>query len=145
MNWFSFLWSEERQNEETIMNHPKLGQIKYEDEGWWKGEKIIEENNIEFFVDGTEREIDETLADYCFDVLSKFEIYFENALTLIESELSIPKIEVKSRFTPNSISSFWKNQDKTMFYMWFDDKSNEYAHWRVQFDNNAAKYLNCDT
>jgi hypothetical protein len=145
MNWFNSIWNEQSANNETTFNHHKLGQLKYENEGWWKGQKVINEHKIEFFVDGARQEVNENLADICYDVLSGFEFYFEKALAFIQSELNISEDEVKCRFIPNSVSSFWKNQNETMFYLWFEDKNNKHTHWRVQFDNDAAKYLACDT
>lgn len=146
MNWYDFLWGEGSNSKSLKLNHPKLGKMKYDnDEERWKGEIIIGENKIDFFVDGNEEKIDEDLADYCFDITSNFEFYSELAVQLIESELSISTTEAKFRFVPESLSSFWIDKNETMFYIWFNDNTNKYASWRVQFDNNIATHLGCDT
>jgi hypothetical protein len=125
--------------------HSKFGRLIYDDESYWKGQTIIDEWTIEFYIDGSEYEVDKILADYCFAVLLNFKFHLEQATKLIGSELSIPVNDVKLRFAPNSLWGFWKENGNTMFYMSFEDNQNEFANWRVQFDNNRAKYLGCDT
>ena len=144
MGWFDFLWDDDEKSDIKI-KHPKLGVLAFQDEGWWEGNKKIEDNEIGFSVDGTEEEVDNILAEDCLEVLSNFNLYLNQAIKLISEELSISKEEVSSLFTPKSLSFFSGKRNKNIFYLWFDNKDDEYALWRVQFNNGKAAYVGRDT
>lgn len=65
-------------------------------------------------------------------------------MDLIADELKIPNRCAQDRFTLKSLYSFSKVLEKSFFYMCIDDKEDEYAIWRVQFDNDVATYLSCN-
>jgi hypothetical protein len=124
--------------------HPKLGMLEYAEEGWWSGEKTIDGGTIQFFIDDSGKGIDEDLCNYCVGVLANFADYLEKANELIESALTISREEVLKRFTPTEVWSFWKHGGKRGFNMSFRDEKDEFALWRVQFDDGIATYLACD-
>ena len=68
--------------------HAKLGELIYEDEGWWKGKTEINKLKLEFFVDGNEFGVNENLAEECFEVLKNFEEFKQKAMRFLEEKKS---------------------------------------------------------
>lgn len=125
--------------------HPKLGNLKFEDEGWWRGTVKTNLGSVEIFLHGTDGEVDESSANYCFYVISNFRDYYKKAMGLITVELGLSNSDAENRFTPDSLSSISRDQERSFFYLCFNDSKDEFAIWRVQFDNDIATYLTCDT
>lgn len=144
MGLFDFLFTNEPSKERPKLIHSSLGELEYQDEGWWDGKREVDGQIIEYSVEGTETEVYEDLAVHCNEILSNFSFYFDKSLKKIVSELSITETEARRRFSPDSLSGFWRRGDNTMFYFCFKDIENEYAIWRVQFDNGVPEYLGCD-
>ena len=129
----------------TIFQHPNLGQVVFEDEGWWRGKCKVGEREIEFSVPDDGTGIDEMQAESCVQVLRSFDMVVQKAVRLISSELKSPENEILCRFTPTDLWGFSLHKNKQSFYLSFSDSENKYALWRVQFEDDKAKCLGCDT
>lgn len=127
------------------MEHPTLGLLKWDGESYWSGSRTIDGNIIEFFVDGTEESVFQDPAEYCSVILDNFATYLDQALNAIASSESISIIEARQRFRPTEVFSVSKEENAALFYLGFADKGDEFALWRVQFDNDVATYVGCDT
>ena len=144
MSWYEYLFGSSSKDQNVEIAHTKLGNIKFEDEGWWRGTIKTELGPIDVFVHGTDDEVDESSADYCFYVASNLKEYNKKAMELITAELEISDRDAEARFTPDSLSSISKDRERSFFYMCFKDNEDEFAIWRVQFDKEVATYLSCD-
>ena len=127
------------------MEHPELGMLNWDGESYWSGSRTIDGNRIEFFVDGTEESIFSEPAEYCAVILNRFAIYLESALDEIASTEAISIIDARQRFRPTQVFSISKEKNGTFFYLELADKEDEFALWRIQFENDVATYVGCDT
>lgn len=149
MSWYEFLFGSKTTNLPSKKIHPKLGEIQYEDEGWWIGTVKINENlTIEFFVDGNEEKINSDLAYDCYEVLSNISEYLERAKILLNPLLMDYQILESIDFSRCDLGLFWrKGSDKgfTMSFFHKDDKNGNGVIWTVEFFNSEAKYAGCET
>ena len=127
------------------VNHRQLGVLIADGEGWWLGKRKIGGNVIEFSIEGTNGAVNQELSEYCLSILENFSVYYELALDLIASDLSIPLLEASKRFTPTSIFSITRHKNERLFYMGFTDAENKFALWRVQFENEIATHVGLDS
>lgn len=148
MSWFEFLFGGKNKNLPKKI-HPKLGEIQYKDEGWWKGKGKINDNlTVMFFVEGTEEKIDADLAEDCNEVLLNISEYLEKAKNILEPLLIEYQILESINFGICHVSLFWrKGLDKgfTMSFFHKDDKKENGVIWTVEFVNMEAKYAGCET
>jgi len=143
MTWFKRFFAEGLTSGRKI-EFRDLGVLVSDGEGRWKGVYEFGETLIEFFVDENDGKVDTDQADYVIFILRNFASYLESALNLITSELSISLQESRIRFRPSSLFSIIKNADESFFYMGLLDTKNEFALWRVQFENEVPTYAGFD-
>jgi hypothetical protein len=144
MSWFD-LFTEKKTEDDFEIEHLLLGTLVYESEGWWKGSKVINGNEIEYFVDGSEFGINSVLADDCAEVLSEFSRYYQNALDILNKTVEEIGINQHVVFIPIDLALFWRKEDQKGFSMHFKDSNRGDLLWRVDFENLQAKYAGCDT
>lgn len=128
----------------TKLAHPTLGAVEFEDEGWWRGETKVGDRTIEFFIPDEGNGIDETQADYCIERLSRFDDVLQDAVCLMSSKLDLSEAAVLDRFKPTELWGFSQVRGERLFNLSFADAHDEYKLWRVQFNDEKAKYLGYD-
>ena len=125
--------------------HTKLGKLIYEDEGWWKGRTEIDGLKVEFFVDGSAKEINETLAEDCAEVLADFHKLKEKALVFLEKHRKDQQIHQELEFMPTEIWNFFRKGTDKYFTMGFIEKTKPGYLWRVEFENSEPKEAGFDS
>ena len=119
MSLFEYLFGKEPENRTLGINHPKLGKLVYEDEGWWKGETGIDGLRIEFFVSGDEDCVNENLAKDCAEVIENFNEYKQKAFLFLEKQRVYWKIQQELKFTPTDFRLYFRKGEKKYFSMNF--------------------------
>lgn len=128
----------------TKLDHPTLGVVEFEDEGWWRGETKVGDRTIKFFIPDDGKGIDEAQADYCIERLTRFDDVLQDAVCLMSSKLDLSEAAVLDRFKPTELWGFSRVRGERLFYLSFADANDEYKLWRVQFNNEKATYLGYD-
>jgi hypothetical protein len=126
---------------ELEIQHPKLGRLVYEEEGYWTGRASFGEYKIEFSIDGNETGIDAGLDEICVEALNHFFEFNKKALALLRQTVSDYGIPVPLEFAPFEIIWIWKEENKEGFTIRFNDNQDPYKLWRVEFENGEP--INC--
>lgn len=137
MGFFDFL-RDKTLEADLELQHPKLGKLVYEEEGWWKGQLTHGEYEIEISINGNENGVDFGLDEICVYAVNNFSEFHEKAHVSLKQTVSDYKIPTPLEFTLSGIFNIWKEGDKEGFTIGFNDNHDPYKLWRVEFENGKA-------
>lgn len=140
MGLFDFL-KDKTLKTDLVIQHPRLGRLTYQEEGWWEGQTSVDDYVIEFSINGNENGLDNGLDEICIQVTDGFSEFHEKAITLLNQTVLAYKIPVSLNFVPFEILWIWKESNKEGFTIRFNDNSDPNKLWRVAFENGEA--INC--
>jgi hypothetical protein len=137
MGFFDFLHDKTSKTNLEIQ-HPGLGRLIYEDDGWWMGQVVLDGLEIEITIDGDENGIDAGLDEICIKVLNHFPEFHEKAQEKLKQTVLDYKILISLKFTPYGIFNIWSEVNNERFTIGFNDNHEPYKLWRVEFENGKA-------
>ena len=130
---YSFLFGRSPDAATEIM-HPELGQLVFEDEGWWKGSREIGNEVVHFFVNDDGNGLEEGLDLICIEALERFSEYDSMARSKIIDYVESWGAEPPTLFGPE-LCWFYQATDKRGFTLRLGEVGDSGRLWRVRFEN----------
>ena len=129
----------------TPIDHPVLGRIECRpEEGWWEGTRSVRDHLIlRFSVSGTRRGPDDALVGPLEQTLQDWATIELKIHAFLEPRLvGFPQAKVQD-FTPTDVVYLWPGKPD---HFWVDLSmaGDEYAIWRIEFEQGEPKYLGRD-
>jgi hypothetical protein len=119
------------------LRHAKLGELQWEEEGWWQGEASVSGGELPFAIRGDKRGPDEPLATALIATLAKWPEVVKKAKTFLEgqgndtSQLAVLSIVFLSTPTHFAID------------LELDDEE-EPESFTLEFEHGEPKHLSLD-
>lgn len=134
MACFDFLFKKTNKKKLQI-EHPELGTLTYDPDGWWNGKTSTNGYELELSIDGDETGVGFGLDEICVDVLRRFAEFKAKALIKLNQTVLEYKIPIALEFTPFQIMWIAKESTNVCFAIGFNDNHDQYKLWRVEFEN----------
>ena len=121
------------------MQHPRLGELEWETDGWWQGQLSVGGDELAFAVLGDKRGPVGALVDALVATLEHWRETLAKARAYV-AKAGKGKVDPED-LIPLSIVFLWS---PTTFALELELEGDEEAIWRVEFENGEPKQLGRD-
>ena len=143
MGILSWLFGEREPAPEPI-DHPILGRLKPQPEGWWEGRcSLGGGRDIEFCIAGDREGPAPALVSPLLETLENWAIVESKIRAFIEPRIvDFPQASVDD-FSPAVVCYLWPRKPQ-YFMVDLSMKGDEHGIWKVEFDSGVIKYWSRD-
>lgn len=126
------------------LHHPRLGELRWQDEGWWVGVWTADgEKPLEFIVAGDRNGPSDTLVAALEGTLSKWREANQRLIQFLTSHEPHWPTGAAGSLQPKAVSYVWPDKPDC-FTVELALEGDEGAVWRVEFEQGEPKHLSRD-
>jgi len=131
----------------NIFHHPRLGELRWQDEGWWEGVWIVAMRShsisLEFAVHGDREGPAGPLVSALERTLGNWPDVDQQLRRFLASKVPPETASVADSLEPISVSYLWPARPEC-FAVELTLEGDEGAIWRVEFERGEPKHLGRD-
>ena len=144
MGFFANIFGRPKRQAPEPLQHPGLGELVWNQDGWWEGSVDHQGTPVAVSVGGDEAGPRPDMATAAVATLSVLEDNSQKAVRFLLADL--PKLGARiepSQFTLKGVCHLWLDRPQD-FWREFDLEGDPHAIWRVEFEDGNPRYSGRD-
>lgn len=126
------------------LHHPRLGELRWQEEGWWEGACSVDsETSLEFAVSGDREGPSDTLVSALEATLGRWREVNQRLQHFLGSQVPDWAASAADSPRPISLTYLWPAKPDC-FAIELALEGDEEAIWRVEFERGEPKHLSRD-